>query len=316
MSADRSELAPAGYGRTVAVLLTGVLVMAWASILIRWAAAPPLVVGAGRLTIAALILAPFAWSSSIEEWRRLRPQQWLLLAVSGVAMGLHFASWIASLGHTSVASSVMLVSMTPLFVALASPLLLGERVSPRLALAVALALAGSAVIGLTDARQAPATLAGDLLALTGALMAAVYMLVGRRLRQELSLLAYIWPTYALAALVLLAGCALTRQPLLGYSARVYGLLALLALGPQVLGHSSANWALRYLSPTFVTVAILGEPLGATVLALLFLGERPPVTLLVGATLLLLGIGLAVRSERRGLRPRAETEGSARRGGGG
>jgi len=112
----------------------------------------------------------------------------------------------------------------------------------------------------------------------------------------------------------LAGCALMRQPLLGYSPRLYGLLALLALGPQILGHSSANWALRYLSPTFVTVAILGEPLGATLLALVFLGERPPVTLLVGGTVLLLGIGLAVQSERQGLRPPAETGGSAPGGG--
>ncbi len=308
-----SGRAVAGSGRATAVLLAGVFAMAWASILIRWAAAPALVIGAGRLTLATLILAPLAWTRCIPEWRRLRRRQWLLLAVSGVAMGLHFASWIASLERTSVASSVVLVSMTPLFVALASPLFLGERVSGLLALAVVLALAGSAIIGLADAHQVAGTLTGDLLALTGALMAAVYMLVGRRLRREVSLLAYIWPAYALGALVLLVGCALTRQPLTGYSPRVYGLLALLALGPQIVGHSSANWALRYLSPTFVTVAILGEPLGATALALLFLGERPAVTVLAGGAILLLGIALAVQSERRGLRPQAETGGSARRG---
>jgi len=280
------------------VLLVGVLAMAWASILIRWAAAPPLVVGAGRMTAAALILAPFAWRQGMAEWHSLSRREWLLLVLAGVALGLHFASWITSLGMTSVASSVVLVSATPLFVALATPLVLRERVPWVLALSVILAMAGSAIIGMADAHAIGGALTGDLLALNGALMASVYMLVGRRLRRKLSLLAYIWPVYGLAAVVLLVGCALAGQPLAGYSPRVYGLLVLLALGPQIVGHSSANWALRYLSPTFVTVAILGEPLGATVLALLLLGERPSPTLLLGGAILLLGIGLAIHSEQQ------------------
>lgn len=280
------------------MLLVGVLAMSWASILIRWAAAPPLVVGAGRMTAATLILAPFAWPRAAAEWRRLSRRDWLLLGAAGVALGLHFASWIASLGMTSVASSVVLVSATPLFVAIATPFVLRERVSRELAFSVLLAVAGSTIIGLADARAMAGALTGDLLALTGALMASVYMLVGRRLRRKLSLLAYIWPIYGLAALVLLAGCALAGQGLAGYSPRVYALLALLALGPQIIGHSSANWALRYLSPTFVTVATLGEPLGASVLALLLLGERPPSTLLVGGAILLSGIGLAIHSEQQ------------------
>jgi len=278
--------------------LVGVLAMAWASILIRWAAAPPLVVGAGRMTAAALILAPFAWRQGMAEWHSLSRREWLLLVLAGVALGLHFASWITSLGMTSVASSVVLVSATPLFVALATPLVLRERVPWVLALSVILAMAGSAIIGMADAHAIGGALTGDLLALNGALMASVYMLVGRRLRRKLSLLAYIWPMYGLAAVVLLVGCALAGQPLAGYSPRVYGLLVLLALGPQIVGHSSANWALRYLSPTFVTVAILGEPLGATVLALLLLGERPSPTLLLGGAILLLGIGLAIHSEQQ------------------
>ena len=280
------------------MLLVGVLAMAWASILIRWAAAPPLVVGAGRMTAAALILAPFAWRQGMAEWHSLSRREWLLLVLAGVALGLHFASWITSLGMTSVASSVVLVSATPLFVALATPLVLRERVPWVLALSVILAMAGSAIIGMADAHAIGGALTGDLLALNGALMASVYMLVGRRLRRKLSLLAYIWPVYGLAAVVLLVGCALAGQPLAGYSPRVYGLLVLLALGPQIVGHSSANWALRYLSPTFVTVAILGEPLGATVLALLLLGERPSPTLLLGGAILLLGIGLAIHSEQQ------------------
>lgn len=287
-----------GLGRAGLVLTAGVLAMAWASILIRWTAAPPLVVGAGRLTAATLFLAPFAWRAAASEWPRLAPRQWLYMLVAGVALGLHFAAWIASLGLTSVASSVVLVSTTPLFVAIASPLLFGERLSRAMALAVALAITGAIVIGLADARMVGGALAGDLLALVGAFMAAVYLLAGRALRRHLSLLAYIWPIYGLAALVLLLGCALAGQSLAGYAPRVYGLLVLLALGPQIIGHSSVNWALRYLSPTFVTIAILGEPLGAAVLAFRLLGEQPSWTLFVGGVILLLGIGLAAHSERQ------------------
>jgi drug/metabolite transporter (DMT)-like permease len=298
MSTDRTQarLSSIGLGRAGLVLTTGMVAISWASILIRWTAAPPLVVGAGRLTIAALLLAPWALPIALREWRGRPFRDWALLALSGLALGLHFASWIASLGLTSVASSVVLVSTTPLFVAIAAPLLLRERVPQGMALAIALAFLGSVIIGVRDARGLAGVLRGDLLALGGAVCAAVYMLAGRVLRRDLSLAAYVWPTYSVAALVLLAACLLTGQRLAGYPARVYGLLALLALGPQVLGHSSLNWALRYLSPIFVTIAVLGEPLGSTLLAFLLLGERPPWTLLVGGTILLLGIGLAVRAE--------------------
>jgi drug/metabolite transporter (DMT)-like permease len=255
------------------VLLVGVLAMAWASIMIRWAAAPPLVVGAGRLTAATLLLAPVAWSAAAREWPHLERRDWLLVLAAGVALGVHFASWIASLDMTSVASSVVLVSTTPLFVAVASPLVLQERVPRLMALAVALAVLGAALIGAADAGAWAGALRGDLLALLGALMACVYVLAGRVLRRKLSLLAYVWP--------------------------VYGLLLALALGPQLVGHTSVNWALRYLSPTFVTVAVLGEPLGATILALLLLDERPGGLLMLGGGILLLGIALAARTERQG-----------------
>ncbi len=297
-SAQADGGAREGLGRAGLVLLTGILALSWASILIRWAAAPPLVIGAWRLTLATLILAPLAWPAARREWPALDRRQWLLIAVAGVALGLHFAAWIASLSLTSVASSVVLVSTTPLFAALASPLILHERVPGPMALAVALAVLGAAAIGLADLRLAAGALSGDLLALAGALMAGVYVLAGRVVRRRLSLVAYVWPVYGLAAVVLLLGCALAGQPLVGYPALTYGLLLLLALGPQLVGHSSVNWALRYLSPTFVTVAVLGEPLGATLLALPLLGERPSWTLIMGGAVLLLGIGLAARSESR------------------
>lgn len=299
MPTDSTNTVPprAGFPRAAVVLFVGVLTMAWASPLIRWTAAPPLVIGAGRLAMATALLTPLAWRQARTEWRALSTKQYVQLAVAGIALGFHFAAWIASLGLTSVASSVALVSMTPLFVALASTVLLRERVRRAMFASVTLAVAGSIVIGASDAWGLEGALAGDLLALFGALMAAVYMIAGRALRRDLSLLAYIWPVYGVAALVLLLGCALTGQPLVGYDWRTYGLLVLLAVGPQIVGHSSANWALRYLSPTFVTVVILGESLGATALAFVLLGEQPAWTVLLGGGILLAGIALAVRAER-------------------
>lgn len=270
--------------------------MAWAAILIRWTAAPPLVIGAGRLTLATALLAPLAWRPTMREWPRLNRRERLLLLASGVALGLHFAAWIASLDLTSVASSVVLVSTTPLFVAAASSLVLRERVPGAMALAAGLAVLGAALVGAADAGSWAGALRGDLLALTGALMAAVFVLAGRVLRRKLSLLAYVWPLYGLAACVLLLGCALTGERLSGYDLRVYGLLLALAVGPQLVGHTAMNWALGYLSPTLVTVVVLGEPLGATLLALLLLAERPAATLVFGGAILLLGIGLAARTE--------------------
>ena len=282
------------------VVFVGVAAMAWASILIRWASAPPLVVGAGRLALATLFLLPWAGPAVRAEWRGLGRLGSAQLALSGVALGVHFGAWIASLHLTTVGSSVVLVTTTPLFVALASGVVLHERVSRAMIAGVLLAMVGAAAIGVGDVQAAlRGALAGDLLALLGALMAAVYVLLGRVLRRQLSLLAYVLPTYGLAAMVLVAASMVARQPLWGYSPRVYLLLALLALGPQLVGHTAVNWALRYVSPTYVTVAILGEPLGATLLALVFLGERPSYVLIAGGTALLVGIVLASSSERQG-----------------
>ncbi len=282
------------------ILLVGILSVSTASILIRLAGAEasPLAVGAWRLLLAALFLAPVAGPRLHREWRLLGRRETLALAGAGVALALHFAAWIYSLSLTTVASSVILVSTNPIFVGLASHFLLRERVSWRTALAIGLTVIGSAVISYGDLALSGRALLGNVLALLGAAAASAYMLLGRVVRRRLSTWAYVWPCYTLAGLLLLLICLLTRQPLWGYTPRTYLFLALLALVPQVLGHSAFNWALGHFSPILVTVALLGEPIGATLLAFLVLQEAPSPLAYLGGPLILLGILLASLAEAR------------------
>ena len=273
--------------------------VSWASILIRLAAAPALVTGAYRLALASLILTPLALWRNGKELSHLGWRDLGLAVASGVFLGLHFAAWISSLAYTSVASSVVLVTTSPLFVGLAGRFLLKERVSSGMFAGIVLAVVGGAVVGWGDFRAQGLALWGDLLALAGAIMSSAYYLIGRRLRRRLSVLAYVTPTYCTAAAVLIAAALLSGQKLVGYPANSYLMFLLLAIGPQVVGHSSLNWALRYLSPTFVTAAVLGEPIGSVVLASLILHEAPSAIKLVGGAIILAGICLCARAEVAG-----------------
>ncbi len=294
----------------VAALAVGVAGASTASIFIRYAQgyAPSLVIAAYRLGLATLVLLPILLTRERDSLRSLNRRQVGLSLLSGVFLAIHFGTWITSLAYTSVASSVVLVSMAPLFVAMASPLVLHEMVSPRLLIGMGLALLGTLAIGFNDActwqagvvcPSAAALLAGgaakgDLLALVGAVAVAGYMLIGRALRSELRLLPYISLTYGSSALVLLATVAWLRLPMLGYPLPAYGWFALLALIPQLLAHSTYNWALRYLSAAYVSVSLLGEPVGSSLLALLLLGETPGLLKVLGGGMILMGIAIASR----------------------
>ncbi len=277
-------------------LAIGVLAASTASPVIRLAQAEvhSLAIAAWRLTLASLILTPVTLATRREELRALSRQDWLLMAGSGVLLAIHFATWISSLAYTSVAASVVLVSTSPLFVGLGSYLLLKERLTRPLVVGLIVATVGSIIIGLDGWGEGTHRMTGDLLALAGALSVAGYFLVGRRLRARLSLLAYVLPVYTVAAITLMAVAAAARVPLIGYPLINWLWLLLLALGPQITGHSSLNWALRHLPATYVTLAVLGEPIGSSILAWIILGEIPSTMTLIGGALVLIGIGMASR----------------------
>ena len=295
---------------TAAALLVAILCVSTASIFIRYAQreAPSLVVAALRLAFASLMLCPVAAARYRSELRSLGRRDLLLGVASGLFLGLHFATWITSLEYTSVASSVVLVSTGPLWVALLSPLFLNERL-PRAAFAgLGLALAGGALIALSgsctwEGRFSCGSLAqvlagqdlqGDLLALAGAWAVTGYLMIGRSLRARIHLVPYVFLVYSVAALSLLLALWVFRLPVLGFSPMTYVWLLLLALLPQLIGHSTYNWALGFLPAAIVAVATLGEPIGSAILAYFLLDERPTPGVLIGGVLILAGIYITVR----------------------
>ena len=285
------------------VLLAGILAVSTASIFIRYAqpAASSLTIAAGRLVFATLALAPFALVRHRAALARLTARELRLAALAGLFLAAHFALWVASLEHTTVASSVVLVTTTPLWVGLLSPLFLREPLTRRLALGIVLALAGGVIVGLgggggthaaTGGAGPGGALLGDLMALSGAWMMAGYLMAGRRLRARLTLVPYVFVVYGMAAVLLTVAMAATGRSLFGLAPATYLWLTLLALVPQLLGHSSFNWALRYLPASFVAIALLGEPVGSGVLAYGLLHEVPTTLELGGAGLILAGIAVA------------------------
>ena len=278
--------------RVLAGLGAGVVVLSFASVIIRVTPAPSIVIAAGRLAVATLVLTPFFWARFRARRAELAEVAIWPLLVSGVLLAAHFALWIESLSRTSVASSVVLVAMNPIFAAALSPFVLHEKVSWRIALAVVLGIMGAIVIA-GPQLGASAVTSGNLLALGGAACAAGYLMAGRRVRPRLSLVSYIYIAYGIAAVLLLAVVFVTGQSFAGHKWRAYLFIGLLGLGPQLIGHTSFNWALRYVPAPTVAMAVLGEPIGTTILAWLLLRQAPTAYEAIGGAVICAGIYLAV-----------------------
>lgn len=278
------------------VLLVAVLAMSWSGPLTKFATAPPQVVSAWRLVYSvALIAIVLALRGASTGAFRLTKSEWRLAGLSGVLLAGHFWAWIASLQYTTVASSVVLVSMQPLFVATMSAVLLHERASSRQWAGIVIACVGAVAIGVSDAQASGSprdAVLGDALAMLGALLVSGYYVIGRELRRRLDLWVYIAIVYGIAAAVLLLVVGLDpRTALTGYPARDWWIFAALAAGPMMLGHTGVNYALRYVPAFVANIAIMGEPVGATLIAwaLPALREVPTAGFAVGAALILTGI---------------------------
>ena len=303
-----------GKGRVGAALITAIAAVSTASIFIRYAQAdaPSLVIAALRLTFATLLLTPLALTRHRAELKSLSRNEIILGIVSGIFLAAHFATWISSLEYTTVASSVVFVSTGPLWVALLSPVLLNERLTRAAVVGLVVAILGGILIGLSDAcvwergLRCPdlsqvlqgRLMWGNFLALIGAWTVSGYIMIGRKLRAKMSLVPYVFLVYGIAAIALIVTALVAGQSLSGYPARTYGWIFLLAVFPQLIGHSTYNWALRYLPAAFVAVTTLGEPIGSAILAYFLLQETPTLAVITGGALILLGIYLAARSEQK------------------
>jgi drug/metabolite transporter (DMT)-like permease len=268
-----------------------------AAILIKLSESHPLTIAFWRLIIAEAILLPFAIPSIRKELPLLDRRTMFGLIFVGLALAMHFTLWIWSFQFTTVASSVLLVTTHPVFVAVISFIAFGERLNSRVLAGMALAFTGSVVVIGGDLSFSGEAVKGNLLALGGGIMAGLYILGGSRYRKKLTLSTYAFLVYGPASLFLLAASLSTGVDLTPIEPNEYLLFLLLAVGPMLAGHTIYNWALRYVSPTVISVTLLGEPVGSSILAYLILSENPGTGALLGGPVVLLGIFLVARYAR-------------------
>ncbi|WP_121822762.1 DMT family transporter [Halostella salina] len=273
-------------------LAVAVVAVSTSAILVRWSAAPSTVAAFYRVLFTVALVAPIAAVRHAGDFRRLSCRDALSAAVAGVALAVHFASWFESLNHTSVAASVTLVQTQPVFVAAGAALFLNERVDRRVIAGILVAVAGAAAMSLTGGETATvggnATL-GNALALVGAVAMAGYVLAGRSMRQRVALFPYVTVVYAACAATLFALVAAGDAPVVDYPPREWFLFLGMAVGPGVFGHTVLNWALEHVESSVVSVSLLGEPVGSTLLAALLLAEIPTAATALGGAVVLGGI---------------------------
>ncbi|AGB36732.1 DMT family transporter [Natronococcus occultus] len=296
-----------GYGSDLEVTPLGALAFAifaasTSAILVRWSGAPSSVAAFYRVLFTTAIVAPIALVWYREEFARLSRRDLGFAIVAGVALAVHFAAWFESLNHTSVAASVTLVQTQPIFVALGAALVLGERVNRETVVGIVVALLGATAMSLGDAGEAPisdATMYGNALAVLGAVTVAGYVLAGRSIRQRVSLFPYVTVVYAACSLTLALLVGAQGHAYLAYPPREWLLFLGMAIGPGIFGHTIVNWALKHLESVVVSVTWLGEPIGATLLALVLLAEVPDAITVGGGLVVLAGIYVTtIERERR------------------
>ncbi|MCY9513408.1 DMT family transporter [Paenibacillus apiarius] len=280
-----------------ALLVIGMIAISFSAILVKWSAAPAPVIGMYRLLLTNLLLLPWVWSYRA-EWRSIQRRDWFRLTMSGFFLGLHFLLWMESLRHTTVASSTALLTLEPILVMAGSFWLFKQRTTTRAIFGVAVSLFGVILIGWGDLKMSGQALYGDLLSVLGTIAVVAHMLLGQDLRQRVSSYAYNFTVFlvagaCLAAYNLSAGYAMT-----GYGAQEWVLFSAMAIIPTVLGHMLFNWLLKYMNATSISMAVLGEPVGASILAWVLLGEAMNPLQMAACLLLIFGVWLFLVNDRK------------------
>lgn len=284
----------------IAVVLTaGIIAMSFAAIFIRLAqnaGVPSLLIASSRLVIAALLIMPITLRRHATEIRRINNLDWLLLMGSGVFLAIHFASWVSSLEYTTVLISVTLVTTTPIWTALLEFFVLRVSLRRTLVIGLVIALLGGLLIGIPsdDATITPSSNIGlgSVLALIGAVTVSGYLIIGRKVQENLSLLPYIWVVYGTAGIALSLIVLFQNIPLLGYTWVGYAAIFASAAIPQLIGHTSLNYAVRHVSATYVSIATKLEPIGSAVWAYLIFAEVPTRWQVIGSIVITVGIVIA------------------------
>lgn len=277
-------------------LLVGGVAVSFSSILIKWSAAPSSVLGMYRLLLTVVFMLPF-----LPKYRKyiaaLSTREWGSLLLAGLFLGLHFLFWIGSLKYTTVGSSVILMALEPVFVMLGAFLVFRERTGQAALIGMGVALLGTVVVSGGDMGQPGASLFGDVLSVLGAVFISINMLIGQSLRTNMSSFVYNFMIFLIAGLVMVLYNLALGVPMIHYSHREWGIFLLLAIVPTVFGHALFNWVLKYVRATTVSMTILGEPVGAIILAFFLLGEPITVYHIIGGALTLAGVFVFLRTHR-------------------
>ncbi|MBB6216761.1 drug/metabolite transporter (DMT)-like permease [Anaerosolibacter carboniphilus] len=276
------------------IVLLGVVFVSFSSIFIRMSEAPSLVIATYRMGFTVLLLLPFVIKNKKKELKTIDGKSLLTCFISGIFLALHFATWITSIRYTSIASSTVLVNTHTLFIAMGTLFILKEKVPKKAFISMGVTLFGSIIISLGDHSMGSNVLYGDILAILGAFFVAGYMMIGRIVRQSISVTTYTFVVYTSCTFTLLLLAMVTGTSLYPYPIKEWFIFLALAIFCTILGHSIFNWALAYIKPTFLSTAILGEPVFATLWALLLFQEVPAIWQISGSLMIIFGIYLYIQ----------------------
>lgn len=286
------------FNPNIAVVI-GVISVSSSAVLVKLAdSAPAAIIANYRLLFAVLMMLPVVLIKYRHEFRYIHKKDWIFSILAGVFLAFHFILWFESLNYTSVASSVVLVTLQPIFAFLGTYLFFKERFSYGALISMVIALFGSVIISWGDLQISGMALIGDVLALLGAIAVTVYFLFGQRVRKNLSLMTYTFIVYSISSLTLVIYNIGLQNPFLGYPASNWWIFLALAIFPTFFGHTLFNWALRWLSTAKVSMGNVFEPVGATILAYLILGETLTWSQLLGGTIVVFGLFLFILSTTR------------------
>nr|MBN2278239.1 DMT family transporter [candidate division Zixibacteria bacterium] len=278
-------------------LFIATFAVSWAAILIKLAGAEALPTAFYRMAFSSVLLALPALPGIRRTLGSLSRRQLILLVISGLVLGLHFTVWVTSLFYTTISNSTILVATQPIWVLILEVVFLREKIKPRSIIGMAVAIVGMIIISRGDFSLGREFIIGDLLALAGAVFAGLYLFIGRQLRANMSNLGYVFPVYTIAAVTLLIISLFYRLNLISYPAQTWFIFLLLALIPTLVGHTMYNWLLKYVSAHLVATTILGEPIGATILAIFFFDQIPGWWTLIGGILILAGIFIVLKRKK-------------------
>jgi drug/metabolite transporter (DMT)-like permease len=273
-------------------IMIAVVAVSFSAILIRWSDAHPFVIAMYRMGITTLILLPIIVGKYIEEIKKIDRKELFFMIAIGMVLALHFGSWVSSLEETTVSSSVILVTSHPMFVAIVSHYLFHEKLSPIGYIGIVIAFTGIIVLTVGDMGLGGTNFYGNILALIGSIAAGIYILGGRKSRKKISLIPYVFIVYGICTICLLAACIAVAAPIYPLPIREYELFLIMALVPTILGHTMYNYALKHVKAQIISVSLLGEPIGSTILAVILLSEAPPEFTIIGGFLILPGIYMA------------------------